>query len=371
MVKVFIGDLFESKAKTIVNTVNCIGVMGKGIAQMFKNRFPEMFNDYARRCQLGQVYPGVPYLYTDLIGTSIINFPTKKHWRSPSRLDDVVKGLDIFAEKYKEWGIESVAFPPLGCGNGGLEWAVVGPLMYQRLSTLGISVEIYAPYGTPKQQLSIEFLTQAIGDTQFVKGHTQKKLNAVWVALLDIVNQLQQQPYANPVGRTIFQKISYVFTEQGADTGFQFKQGSYGPFSPEVKDALSVFANANLIHEQQLGRMTALRVGAEYGAIKSKYIDQIKPFEKKINKTVDLFSRIKSTTQAEEVTTVLYAARMLKKNSRDESVSEKDIYDYILDWKKDWHHNEKQTAIASAIRNLEMLGWLRLRYSESLPMEDF
>ncbi len=371
MVKVLIGDLFESKAKTLVNTVNCVGVMGKGIAQAFKKRFPEMFNDYARRCQLGQVQPGEPYLYKDMLGTSIINFPTKKHWRSPSRLDDVIKGLDIFIDKYEEWGVESVAFPPLGCGNGGLDWGVVGPIMYQRLSTLDIPVEIYAPYGTPKQQLTEEFLNQALVNPQFVKGHKQKKLNTAWVALLEVVNQLQSQPYANPVGRTIFQKISYIFTEQGVDTGFHFKQGSYGPFSAEVKEALSVFANANLIQEQQLGRMTALRIGPEYDSVRAKYVDQFKTLEKKINKTVDLFSRIKSTAQAEEVTTVLYAARKLKKDSRDESVSEKDIYDFILKWKKDWQKAEKQAAIASAIRNLEMLGWLRLQYSDSLPMEDF
>jgi uncharacterized protein YwgA len=330
-----------------------------------------MFKDYASRCQSGQVQPGVPYLYSDMFGASIINFPTKKHWRSPSRLDDVIKGLDIFVQKYKEWGIESVAFPPLGCGNGGLEWAVVGPVMYQRLSALDISVEIYAPYGTPKQQLTEEFLNQAAENPHFVKGQKQKKLTPALVALLEVVNQLQQQPYANPVGRTIFQKISYIFTEQGMDTGFHFKQGDYGPFSAEVKAALSVFANANLIQEQQLGRMTALRIGPEYESIRARYVDQFTQFDKKIQKTVDLFSRIKSTAQAEEVTTVLYAARRLKKDSRDESVSEKDIYDFILDWKKGWQKGEKQAAIASAIRNLEMLGWLRLQYSDSLPMEDF
>lgn len=371
MINVLIGDLFETSAKTIVNTVNCVGVMGKGIAQAFKKRYPEMFNDYARRCQLGQVEPGVPYLYADMLGASILNFPTKKHWRSPSRLDDVIRGLDIFAEKYKEWGIESIAFPPLGCGNGGLEWAVVGPLMYQRLSAMELSVEIYAPYGTPKHQLTEEFLSQAVNTESFVKGHKQRKLNAPLVALLEVVNRLQDQPYANPVGRTIFQKISYIFTEQGVDTGFHFKQGSYGPFSAEVKEALSVFANANLIQEQQLGRMTALRIGPEYESTKARFTDQFPPMEKKINKTVDLFSRIKSTAQAEEVTTVLYAARKLKKGSKDESVSERDIYDYIFNWKKAWSEAEKQASIASTIRNLEMLGWLRLQYSDSLPMEDF
>lgn len=371
MIKILIGDLFESKAETIVNTVNCVGVMGKGIAQLFKQRFPTMFKDYVQRCNSSLVKPGIPYLYTDITGTSIINFPTKNHWRSPSKLDDVITGLDFFIEKYKEWGIKSVAFPPLGCGNGGLEWAAVGPIMYQRLSALDIPVEIYAPYGTPKQQLSIEFLSQAVANTHFIKAYKQKKLNVAWIGLLEIVNQLQQQPYANPVGRTIFQKISYTFTEQGVDTGFHFKQGSYGPFSAEIKESLSVLANANLLYEQQLGRMTALKIGTEYEAVKSQYAEQIKPLEKKINKTVDLFSRIKTTAQAEEVTTVLYAARQLKKDRRDESVSEKDIYDYILSWKKDWQRSEKQTAIALAIRNLEMLGWLRLRYSESLPIGDF
>lgn len=371
MKKVLIGDLFESEAKTLINTVNCVGVMGKGIAQAFKKRFPDMFSDYARRCQLNQVKPGEPYLYTDVLGTSIINFPTKKHWRSPSRLADVIQGLDIFIAKYKEWGIESVAFPPLGCGNGGLNWTIVGPLMYQKLVLLDIPVEIYAPYGTPKKQLHENFLKQTIISPDIIKGYKNKRLNSSWIALLEVVNQLQKQPYANPVGRTIFQKISYIFTEQGVDTGFSFKQGSYGPFSSDVNEALSVFANANLIQEQQLGRMTALQIGSEYESIKLKYVDQFKAYEKIIFRTVDLFSRIKSTAQAEEVTTVLYAARKLKKDSRDESVSEKDIYDYILEWKRSWQKEEKKAAIASAIRNLEMLGWLRLKYSGSLPVENF
>ncbi len=371
MVKVLIGDIFESKAKTIVNTVNCVGVMGKGIAQAFKKRFPQMFNDYAHRCQLKQVQPGIPYLYKDLLGTSIINFPTKKHWRSPSRLDDIIRGLKILQEKYKDWDIKSVAFPPLGCGNGGLEWAIVGPIMYQQLSSLEISVEIYAPYGTPKQHLAEDFLNQSIKNPNFVKGHKQNTLKPAWVALLEVVNRLQNQPYAKPVGRTIFQKISYIFTEQGVDTGFHFTQGSYGPFSTEVKTAISALANSNLVQERQLGRMTTLETGPEYESMREKFADKLKQLETMINKTVDLFSRIKSTIQAEEVTTVIYAARKLKKNSRDESVSEQDVYNYVLDWKKDWNNSEKQAAIVSSIRNLEMLGWLKLQYSKSLPVEDF
>jgi len=367
MIKVLIGDMFESPAKTLVNTVNCVGIMGKGIAQEFKKRYPGMFADYEQRCSMGKIEPGVPYYYEDMLGTSIINFPTKKHWRSPSRLQDIVKGLDLFLEKYKEWGVKSVAFPPLGCGNGGLEWSVVGPIMYQKLSNLDIPVEIYAPFGTSKQQLSSEFLSQAVEVNGVVKGKKNKKFNPSWVALLEVLEQLGKQQYANPVGRTIFQKICYVMTEQGVDTGFQFKQGSYGPFSNEVKEALGVFANMNLIHEQQLGRMNALKVGTEYQKIVKRFEVELAPLQKKISKTVDLFSRIKNTEQAEEITTVLFAARQIKKERAADSVTEQDLYDYIVSWKKNWKKEEKQKAIASTIRNLEMLDWLKLKYSESLP----
>lgn len=368
MIKVQIGDIFESQTQTLVNTVNCVGVMGKGVAQEFRKRFPAMFEDYEHRCDMGKVQPGVPYYYKDMLGTSIVNFPTKKHWRSPSKLQDIVKGLDIFVEKYQGWGITSIAFPPLGCGNGGLEWSVVGPIMYQKLSTLDIPVEIFAPFGTPKQQLTSEFLTQPTEQDTFIKGKQNKKLNPNWLALLKVLELLGKQPYANPVGRTIFQKICYIMTEQGVETGFHFKPGSYGPFSNEVKDALSVFANMNLISEQQLGKMNALRVGSEYPRIVEKFEKELKPLEKKIYKTVDLFSRVKNTEQAEELTTVLFAARQIKKEKPAIDVTEQDLYDYIVSWKKQWKEDEKQKSVASTIRNLEMLDWLKLKYSESLPV---
>jgi O-acetyl-ADP-ribose deacetylase (regulator of RNase III) len=149
MIKVLVGNMFESHAKSLVNTVNTVGVMGKGIAREFSKRYPTMFEDYKQLCSMGKVNPGEPYHYKDMLGNSIINFPTKDHWRSPSRIQDIVKGLDIFLANYKNWGIESVAFPALGCGNGGLKWSQVGAVMYQKLSGLDIPVEIYAPHGTP------------------------------------------------------------------------------------------------------------------------------------------------------------------------------------------------------------------------------
>lgn len=364
MTKVLIGDIFESKMQTLVNTVNCVGVMGKGVAKKFKDNYPKMFEDYERRCQAKQVHPGVPYYYEDMLGTSIVNFPTKDHWRSPSRLSDILNGLEIFSQKYKEWGITSVAFPPLGCGNGGLEWTLVGPAMYQCLNSLDIDVEIYAPFGTPQKQLASDFLTKAVESSHTEKGAKSKKFNPEWLALIEVLRQLEAQPYSRPVGRTIFQKICYIMTELGTDTGFNFRKGSYGPFSDEIGDALHYFSNSNLIQEKQLGRMSALTVDKSFESYQRKFESVIDSREKAIRKTVDLFSRIKNTAQAEEVTTVLFSAREIKGDN--ELASEQELLDHILEWKKSWNKEDKRVSLASTMRNLEMLNWLKLDYSESL-----
>ncbi|MBC7945697.1 MAG: macro domain-containing protein [Burkholderiales bacterium] len=366
MLKVLIGDLFESRAQTLVNTVNCVGVMGKGVAEQFKKRFPAMFEDYKRRVEDKQVRLGEPYLYRDLSGLLILNFPTKDHWRSTSRIADIEQGLDYLATHVREWGITSIALPPLGCGNGGLEWSEVGPMIYRKLHALHMEVEVYAPYGTPRQQLTTQFLAAPSQMSLEGKGRRADALNPEWVTLMEVLRDLEAQPYANPVGRTIFQKICYIVTEMGVPTGFNFDKGSYGPFSADVKAALHDFANRNWLNEQQFGRMMALRVAPQYEKDRSRYKDQVERHRTKVVKVVDLFSRIKSTEQAEEVMTVLFASRQLKQSKPAQNVTEQDVQDYILEWKKAWRTDTKRGAVANTIRNLVVLGWLRLSISESI-----
>ncbi len=162
MIKILVGDFFESSAATLVNAVNCVGVMGKGIALVFKERYPDMFKEYRLLCQKNMLKCGVPYYYSDSDGNSILNFPTKKHWRSPSELSYIAEGLDWFVDNYKKLKITSIAFPALGCGNGGLSWNVVGVLMYSKLKDLPIDIEIYAPFGTNPNETTIEFLEKTI-----------------------------------------------------------------------------------------------------------------------------------------------------------------------------------------------------------------
>jgi O-acetyl-ADP-ribose deacetylase (regulator of RNase III)/uncharacterized protein YwgA len=366
MFRALIGDLFESQAQTLVNTVNCVGVMGKGVAEQFKRRFPQMFEDYKRRVERKAVRLGEPYLYRAPSGDHIINFPTKDHWRSPSRLSDIERGLDYLVDHLAEWGVTSLALPPLGCGNGGLDWSEVGPLIFQKLHAAPVDVKVYAPYGTPKQQLTEEYLSAPSQMSLGGRGRKHASLKPEWVVLMEVLRELEAQPYANPVGRTIFQKISYIVTEMGVPTGFRFDKGSYGPFSADVKLALHDFANRNWLNEQHLGQMIALRVAPQYLRDRERYKDQIRNYQTKIEKTVDLFSRIKSTEQAEEVLTVIFASRELKKSKSNGEVAEQDLQDYVLNWKKSWRTDHKRYAVANAIRNLVLLGWLRVKISESL-----
>ena len=170
-----VGNLFESKCSTFVNAVNCVGVMGKGIALEFKKRYPAMYHDYVEKCDIGEVKPGKPFIYQNSDGTKILNFPTKKHWRSSSRLSYIIDGLDWFVENYESYGINSIAFPSLGCGNGGLTWSVVGPIMYSKLCKLPINVEVYAPFGTSPKEMSTEYLMTNLNENE-VFGKKQERV---------------------------------------------------------------------------------------------------------------------------------------------------------------------------------------------------
>jgi O-acetyl-ADP-ribose deacetylase (regulator of RNase III) len=144
MITYVTGDLFESPAQTLVNTVNTVGVMGKGVALQFKHYFPDMFLEYQKLCEEGQLDIGTLHVY-QTPHKQVLNFPTKKHWRKPSDLRYIELGLETFVRNYRDIGVTSVAFPPLGCGNGELSWDDVRPLMERYLSELPIPVYLYPP----------------------------------------------------------------------------------------------------------------------------------------------------------------------------------------------------------------------------------
>lgn len=373
VIKVLIGDMFKSDAKTLVNTVNCVGIMGKGVALEFKKRWPGLMLDYQNKCKAGLVILGKPYLYTDLAGTSIINFPTKGHWRATSRLADIESGLEYVVSNYKNWGVNSIAFPPLGCGNGGLEWDVVGPLMYSHLSKLDIPIEIYAPFGTPGTKLTKIFLNpaqQRLFNEPEHKGSRAAKLNNNWMIILEILYQLENRAYVSKVGRTIFQQLCNTVTALGIETELDNIRAGNIQFSEQTKKALEALANANLVQETKSGRLNHLKTGPEFLKARKKNSELLSINRKKIEKTVDLFSRIKNVGQAEEIATIFSAVTKLKEEQNTHIVAEKELFDFVLSSKQTWNTDEKRKSLASAIRNLAMLGWIRVSFSESLPVAE-
>lgn len=138
------GNIFTSEARTLVNTINCVGVMGAGIALEFKLRYPAMFREYESRCRRGDIQIGRLWLYHDPGGRpSVLNFPTKKHWKDPSRIEYLEQGLREFATTWRGLGLTSVAFPILGAQHGGLQEDEVIGLMAKRLYRCDLDIEVY------------------------------------------------------------------------------------------------------------------------------------------------------------------------------------------------------------------------------------
>lgn len=366
MLKILIGNIFDSKAKTLVNTVNCVGVMGKGIALEFKKRYPAMFESYTNLCRTKQIKPGTPCYYSDLMGNSIILFPTKDHWRSPSKMSYIEDGLDWFISHYQNLGITSIAFPPLGCGNGGLDWVDVGALMIRKLQNLPINIEIYAPYGISDSLLQPEELMRLSAKrctNKHTVGNKSGTFKDSWLPILYITREINSKTYVCRVGRTTFQKICYVVTREGFITGFNFKKGPYGPYSVDVDQAERIMFNSNMISEQPIGKqMKAINV-SESVEIDENYFSEREL--KTIRRIIDLFSRLYNTDQVEMMATVMYAFDEIHKNAPYPKTD--DILDYVLGWKPHWA--DRQIEILEMIQFLTEFGWIRCALTPELTDE--
>lgn len=139
------GSMFDAEVDARVNTVNCVGVMGAGVALAFKKRYPDMFKEYQRVCASGELRPGKLFVWRSLSGDCVINFPTKLHWREPSRYEYIKSGLDALRDQLIDQPVRRIAVPALGCGHGGLDWAVVKPMIADSLGGLSTEVLLYEP----------------------------------------------------------------------------------------------------------------------------------------------------------------------------------------------------------------------------------
>lgn len=225
------GNLLDAKVDALVNTVNTVGVMGKGIALMFKEAFPENFRRYAAACKRGEVEVGRMFV-TDgpaLTGPRwIVNFPTKRHWRNPTRLEWIEAGLQDLRQTVTEKGITSIAVPPLGCGQGGLRWAAVRPLIESALGDLpDVEVIVFEPtrhYQNVAKREGVEALTPA-------RALIAELVRRYWILGIEC-SLLEIQKLAWFLERAI--------QDQGLDNpiDLRFKAHRYGPYADRLRHLL-------------------------------------------------------------------------------------------------------------------------------------
>lgn len=231
------GDLLKQQdVDAIVNTVNCVGVMGKGIALQFKKKWPDNFKAYASACKLKEVKLGKMFTFElGALATPrfIVNFPTKDHWRSASKIEDIESGLQSLVEHIAQFDIGSIAIPPLGCGLGGLPWSEVKPLIVKYLGSIeNLEVRLFEP-------------NDDIKATAIETNTVKPKMTAGRAAILALLETYQSVNYG--LSKIEVQKLAYFLQEAGENLKLQFQKHTYGPYADALRHALNTM-DGHYIH---------------------------------------------------------------------------------------------------------------------------
>jgi O-acetyl-ADP-ribose deacetylase (regulator of RNase III) len=229
MIEIKRGNILKEDMEALVNTVNCVGYMGKGIALQFKKAYPANFEAYHKACSAKEVKPGRMYVFETgsiLNPKYIINFPTKRHWRGQSRLEDIEAGLKALIKEVRERGIQSIALPPLGCGLGGLDWKVVRPVIKKAFQELpNVQVLLFEPVGPP--------------DAKTMPVRTKRpKLTIARVLFIKIMKQYTELAYRLTLLE--IQKLAYFLQEAGEPLRLKYQTGLYGPYAHNLNKVLEI-----------------------------------------------------------------------------------------------------------------------------------
>ncbi|WP_322516446.1 macro domain-containing protein [Rhodopseudomonas palustris] len=235
-IKLVTGNLLEQRVDAIVNTVNTVGVMGKGIALQFKRKWPANAKAYEAACKRGDVVPGKMFVFDNggLVEPKfIINFPTKRHWRQPSRMADIDAGLVDLVAQVKRLNIRSIAIPPLGCGNGGLDWNLVRPRIEAAFRDLpDVQVQLFAP-------------NDVSGVRELEPEAQRPRMTPGRAAILKLLSIYREMRY--PLSQIEVQKLAYFLVSAGQDLGrLTFTKHTYGPYAAELRHVLTKMDGAYL-----------------------------------------------------------------------------------------------------------------------------
>jgi len=230
MLKYKQGDILSEDVEAIVNTVNCVGVMGRGLALQYKNKFKENFKIYAKACKNSEVIPGKMFITETGQLTNpkyIINFPTKRHWKGKSKIEDIENGLIDLKKAIKEYDIKSIAIPPLGSGLGGLDWKIVKNKIENALSNVeNINIIVYQP----------------LDEKTIIKNISTDvpKMTEGRAALVELINRYLKGMLSPFISLLEVHKLVYFMQEAGEPLRLKFEKAHYGPYAQNLRHVLNV-----------------------------------------------------------------------------------------------------------------------------------
>ncbi len=338
------GNLLEAEVDALVNTVNTVGVMGKGIALQFKRAFPKNFTAYAKACKDELVVPGQMFVFDNggFQPRWIVNFPTKRHWRSASQLDDIASGLADLRGVIQRHGISSIAVPPLGCGNGGLRWKQVEPMIRDTLADLDVRVHLYAPAGAPA--------VERMPDSTPVPRLTKHR-----AALIAIVDRY------SPIGASELeiQKLMYFLQSAGEDLKLNYQKGIYGPYADNLRQVLKRHEGHHL---QGYGdgtsavmELTPIKVIGNAATDSASFLESLpdRDLEDRIRRLFDLAEGFETPYGMELLSSVHWCAMNESDTTELEPVTA-----CVLSWNKRKSTMFTEKHIAAAWNHLNSTGWL-------------
>jgi O-acetyl-ADP-ribose deacetylase (regulator of RNase III) len=230
MVEIVRGNLLEADVQALVNTVNTVGIMGKGIALQFKKAFPDNFKAYEQACEAAEVAPGRMFIFDRgpfSLPRYIINFPTKRHWKAKSRIEDIRAGLTALVKDVRRLHIESLALPPLGCGQGGLNWSEVSRLIEAAFAPVeGVRVLVYEPAGAPAAEA-------------MVNRTPRPKMTIGQAVVLGLMNRYLSPGYEYLLTLLEVYKLAYFMQAAGQRLRLKFEAGPYGPYADNLRHLLN------------------------------------------------------------------------------------------------------------------------------------
>ena len=223
------GDILQCEAEALVNTVNCVGVMGRGIALQFKNAYPDNFKAYEAACKLGNVRPGHMFVHeaTNIAGPRlIINFPTKRHWREKSRMEDIEAGLEDLKSVIRTYDIHSIAIPALGAGLGGLDWNEVSLRIEQALNDFAdVRIQVFEPKGAPET-------------SKMAHSSIAPKMTAGRAALVELMHRYMSGLLDPFITLLEVHKLMYLMQEAGEPLRLKYVKHHYGPYAENLRHVL-------------------------------------------------------------------------------------------------------------------------------------